>query len=143
MIVDELVNGNIASGSLDQTVIIWNMENYTKVSSFNPNTQQIYCLLSLSDGSLALAGKDQSVYFWNITNQNAPFQISSYSNLITASQKPFYSCLVHNNTIYLSNAKGLINSLSLALSVGSQLANTFNSAEVNQIYAIEILGIHF
>lgn len=129
------------SGSLDQNVIIWNMTSLTKISTFTPITAQIYCLIYQTDGSLAIAGKDQSVYYWNLTNQSAPFQINFYSNLITAPQKPFYSCMMYNNTIYLSNAKGYVNSLSPAVAIASHQTASFNSLDTRQINAIEYIGI--
>lgn len=141
MIVEELANGNIVSGSLDQSVIVWNMTSWTQISTFNPMTAQIYCLVCLSDGSLAVAGKDQAVYYWNLTNQAAPFQINYYSNLITAAQKPIYSCVAYNNSIYLANAKGYVNSLTPALSAVSQQTNSFNSLDTHQIQTIEYLGM--
>jgi WD40 repeat protein len=134
-----LGNGNIVSGSLDYSVILWNMATYTKITSFNPFSNNVYCLNVLSDGSLMAGGNDAQMYFWNVT-ANSPFQITSLGSSIFTSQKPVLSCMVYSNTIYLAASKGSIASAKPAVSSGCAMDVTLSSASNKIVYAIENLG---
>jgi WD40 repeat protein len=139
MIIEELGNGNIVSGSLDNTVVLWNMTSRTKITSFTPYSNEVYCLNYLSDGSLMISGNDAGIYFWNVTT-NSPFQITSLGSVFGTPQKPVLSCLVHSNTIYLATSKGTIVTAGPSASSGCAVKTTLSTANNKQLHAVEDLG---
>jgi phospholipase A-2-activating protein len=62
-----LSNGDLASGSEDKTVRIWNSKNgNTKI--LNGHTSVVYSLALLPDGNLASGSADNTIRIWNTNN---------------------------------------------------------------------------
>ena len=54
------------SGSRDKKIIMWNMENYEKVKSFDGHTGKVLCVTVLRNGFLLSGGYDGELKKWNI-----------------------------------------------------------------------------
>ena len=74
-ILEILSNGQIMSGSSDNTVKIWN-QNGTISASFNPFGGSITCLREISTGFIAIGGKSTSVYIYS-TNGTLVYTLSA------------------------------------------------------------------
>ncbi len=61
-----LPNGNLASGSNDMTVKIWNTNNGSLLYSFAGHTNYVYRLAILPNGNLASGSYDKTVKIWTI-----------------------------------------------------------------------------
>jgi len=54
------------SGSRDKKIIMWNMENYEKVKTFDGHTDFVYCVTVIHNGFLLSGGNDDVLKKWNI-----------------------------------------------------------------------------
>ena len=58
-----LSNGNIASGSGDKTIKIWNVSTGECIHTLNGHTSCVYALTTLSDGKIG-SGSDNTIKIW-------------------------------------------------------------------------------
>lgn len=63
-----LSNGNLASGSDDKTIKIWNTTDGRLIRTLSNHTNKILSLLVLSNGYLASSSSDFSLKIWNTNN---------------------------------------------------------------------------
>jgi len=61
-----LPNGNLASGSNDMTVKIWNTNNRSLVYTLTGHTNFVRTLVSLPNGNLASGSYDNTLKIWTI-----------------------------------------------------------------------------
>ena len=61
----ELLDGRIASGSMDWTVKIWDVKNKICVQTLYGQKSSILSLAQLNDGKLISGCADRSIYIWN------------------------------------------------------------------------------
>ena len=54
------------SGSRDKKIIMWNMENYEKMKTFDGHTDWVYCVTVMRNGFLLSGGYDGVLKKWNI-----------------------------------------------------------------------------
>ena len=54
------------SGSDDNKIIMWNMENYKKMKTFVGHTDKIFCVIVTRNGFLLSGGKDRVLKKWKI-----------------------------------------------------------------------------
>jgi len=64
----DLSNGNIASGSLDTTVKIWDLASGKCKQTLKGHTHAIIVLEELSNGYLASSALDKTIVIWNLEN---------------------------------------------------------------------------
>ena len=67
----KLQNGNLASGSSDDTVRIWDMANYQSLAILKGHTDFVYALFELPQEILVSGGYDESIMFWNMQDDNS------------------------------------------------------------------------
>jgi len=93
----ELNNGNIASGSVDKTIKIWNTQNKSCIFTIKGHTQTVWCIIPLKSGDFLSGSADGTVKIWNhedkmckatfygLYNYGWPYNIieSKYGHLIT------------------------------------------------------------
>ncbi len=60
-----LPNGNLASGSYDKTVRIWNTNTGSLVYTLTGHLDAIYTLVTLPNGNLASGSQDKTIKIWN------------------------------------------------------------------------------
>ena len=59
-----LSNGDLASGSGDNSIIIWNPNNGIKLMTLQVHTLSVISLALLSNGDLASGSYDDSIIIW-------------------------------------------------------------------------------
>jgi WD40 repeat protein len=93
----ELNNGNIASGSVDKTIKIWNTQNKSCIFTIKGHSQTVWCIIPLKSGDFLSGSADGTVKIWNhedkickatfygLYNYGWPYNIieSKYGHLIT------------------------------------------------------------
>lgn len=126
LVVDQLANGNLVSGSDDNNVIIWNPTSGTQVSKFSPSAQSVGCVKQLSDGTLATGGNDASIYIWNITT-TTPAKIFTLTNALS-SETPCHDFLLYNSSMLAVASDG----------VNTELYNVANSKSVSHIKTLSL-----
>ena len=59
-----LANGDLASGSYDKTIIIWNTQNGQKKQTLVGHTDRVGSLVVLANGDLASGSNDKTIIIW-------------------------------------------------------------------------------
>ena len=60
----ELLDGRIASGSIDWTIKIWNLKNKSCLQTLLGHNSAIFSLAQLNDGRLISGEEDKLIYIW-------------------------------------------------------------------------------
>lgn len=109
-----LSNGNLASGTYDSYLTIWNVDTAEMIfSRTTPSYSQIINIKQLNDGSIAVIGWSSTIYFLDISS----FTWRSLA-LDTSGWSLFGASLIQNGAILAtswSNKFALINSTSAQL----------------------------
>lgn len=140
-----LSNGQLASGSNDNTVKIWSITNNvaTKVHDFEPFNHNVYCLKQIRDGSLAIGGRETGVYFWNVSDSLLlAYEIDKYNNYVT--QKPCLNFLYFNDSILVianSNQQISLVKVTQISDDKNSVMTTLNHGGSNGIQWLESLSI--
>ncbi len=66
--VIQLKNGNIASGSYDHTIKIWDINSGKVLSSMNTK-DRVYMITELEEGFIAACSNDKSIQVWNVNTK--------------------------------------------------------------------------
>ncbi len=64
-VLAELPNCNLASGSDDSTIKIWNSLNGSLLFTFYAHRDIVYTLVTLTNGNLASCSLDKTLKIWN------------------------------------------------------------------------------
>jgi WD40 repeat protein len=64
-----LSNSDLASGSYDATVIIWDSNTWSLKLNLVGHTKTIWSLVELQNGNLASASEDNSIRIWETSDQ--------------------------------------------------------------------------
>jgi WD40 repeat protein len=70
-----LTNGQLASGSADNTVRVWNLDGEC-VATLVGHTERVLALAALDNGHLASRSRDWSVRVWDPTSRSCIFQVA-------------------------------------------------------------------
>ena len=86
----------LASGSLDNTIKIWNLTTGKCIKTFEQHTKGIQCLLFLNNDQILVTGsKDTTIKLWNINNGQLIKTLDGHTNwincLILINNKTFAS----------------------------------------------------
>ena len=65
----ELMSGNIASGSYDQTIKIWNLNEKKCIKIIKENAE-VLCLLEFEHNKLLVGTKKEEINLWDLENSN-------------------------------------------------------------------------
>ena len=60
-----LPNGQLASGSFDKTIKIWDTNTGKEIRTLKGHTNSVYCLVVLPNGQLASGSRDQTIKIWD------------------------------------------------------------------------------
>ena len=77
-----LSNGDLASGSFDASIKIWDTSNGTLKSTLTGHASTVYALVALPNGDLASGSYDQTIKVWSLTNNNVFYTLLGHTNLI-------------------------------------------------------------
>lgn len=77
----ELHNSNIASGSYDTTIKIWNGKTYQCITTLHGHTQVVMCLIQLTNDDLVSAAGDL-IKIWNVIHLNCKATLMGHTNTI-------------------------------------------------------------
>lgn len=61
-------NGDLASGSYDTTIKVWNLANQTEKFTLKGHSDGVLALSMLDNGFLASSSADSTINIWNLTN---------------------------------------------------------------------------
>ena len=61
-----LLNGNLASGSMDQTIKIWNKDTGSLMKTLKSHTHEVRSLVVLQNGYLASGDASGNIKIWNV-----------------------------------------------------------------------------
>jgi WD40 repeat protein len=152
-ILEVLSNGQIVSGSSDNTVKIWN-QNGTISASFNPFGNSVTCLKEISTGFIAIGGKSTSVYIYS-TNGILVYTLSTALSSAQCIDMTIYNkkilAMVHNSpVIVLFNVSSVLAPVSLSsiLSNSLGLYSLESLRKFSNIYAfllkyVKIIAINY
>ena len=68
----DLKNGYLASGSKDNTIIVWNLNTTQMQTRLRNHTNAILSLVLLKSSYLASSSQDRSIKIWNWGNTSSP-----------------------------------------------------------------------
>jgi WD40 repeat protein len=97
----ELVNSEVlASGSMDNSVILWNLTNGQILKKLTgQSSTQVWSLKRLTDTTLASGCADQKIYIWDIITGLNTKILQSHSNTVEALD------IMNDDTILLSGSQ--------------------------------------
>jgi WD40 repeat protein len=120
------INQNqVATGSADKTIRIWNINTSTLVNTYNAHTNEIRSLVVMPTGMLASGSLDGTVCMWDMQN-NIMSTVNVANPVISMLWHPISGYLVVN----MYYAIGLINISTLALTTIPTGMYVYNDAEV-------------
>ena len=64
----DTANKHLFSGSADTTIIMWSLESYEKVRTFEGHTDRVNSIVVLSNGNFLSGANDKTVRKWNISS---------------------------------------------------------------------------
>ena len=64
----EMNNGNLISGSYDQTIKIWNINEEKCLKTIEPKSDFVFALVLLDDMKLACGFENNTIQIWNLNN---------------------------------------------------------------------------
>ncbi len=63
----QLSNGNLMSGSYDNTIFVWDTSSYTKISKLTDHTNQVYSIVQMDNGQVA-SGSYAEIIIWDVSS---------------------------------------------------------------------------
>ena len=63
--IQPLSNGNIATGSLDTTIKVWDPVNFKLINVFEGHTHMVTRIIELANGNLVSSSLDKTINVWN------------------------------------------------------------------------------
>ncbi|RNA10706.1 serine threonine kinase [Brachionus plicatilis] len=75
-----LKNGDLASGSADKTINIWNTDNGNKKLTLNNHSAGIWSLALLNNGDIVSGSHDKSIKIWNTYDGSLKMNLAGHSS---------------------------------------------------------------
>ena len=99
LVIDQLSNGNLISGSADYSSVIWNLTSGGQLNNMQPTSgNAVNCLKELPDGNIAFAGgSSKSIYTWKITGPGIQNNVGNSANLISST--PCQAMIAYNSSL--------------------------------------------
>ena len=107
LVIDQLSNGNLISGSADYSSIIWNLTSGLQLNNMQPisSTAAVSCLKELPSGSIAFAGgSSQSFHTWTVSGPGVQNKIATSANIISTT--PCQAMIAYNNSLLAVASSG-------------------------------------
>jgi WD40 repeat protein len=83
MALATLPNGNLASGSYDSSIKIWNPNTGTLVYTLILHTNTVFALATLQNGNLASSSGDTSICIWNPNTGSILYTLTGHTGSIS------------------------------------------------------------
>lgn len=143
LVIDQLSNGNLISGSADTYTIIWDLTSTNKLNKFRPitTTTAVNCLTQLPDDSIAFAGgNSQAIYTWKITGPSSENKIDTTTNIISTT--PCQDMILYNGSYIAVASSGKATYLVDVTDTSNlQLSETLSLVYSTQSMCLETQGI--
>jgi WD40 repeat protein len=102
LVIDQLSNGNLISGSADYSAVIWNLTSGGQLNNMQPTSgssnNAVNCLKELPDGNIAFAGgSSNAIYTWRITGPGIQNNVGTSANIISST--PCQAMIAYNNSL--------------------------------------------
>ena len=72
----------LASGSRDNSIIIWNLADSAQLATLEGHTNWVECLAALADGRLASGSSDKSIIIWNVEDGKQLFKLEGHTGIV-------------------------------------------------------------
>jgi WD40 repeat protein len=79
-VLNTLTNGNLASGSLDGIIKIWNPNTGSLIYTLTGHTNGVTTLAALPNGNLASGSYDNTIKIWNPSTGSLVFTLTGHTN---------------------------------------------------------------
>ena len=100
LVIDQLSNGNLISGSADFSSIIWNLTSGNQLNYMQPisSSAAVNCLKELPDGNIAFAeGNSKAIYTWKISGAGVQNLVATSANIISTT--PCNAMIAYNSNL--------------------------------------------
>lgn len=100
LVIDQLSNGNLISGSSDGSSVITDLSTGNSVNTMVPisTNDAVNCLKELPDGKIAFAGgSSQKIHTWKISGPYNQLQVATSDDFISAT--PCKDMIIYNSSI--------------------------------------------
>ena len=107
LVIDQLSNGNLISGSADYSSIIWNLTSGLQLNNMQPisSSAAVNCLKELPDGNIAFAGgNSNSIYTWKILGPGIQNPVGTSANIISTT--PCQAMIAYNRSLLAVASSG-------------------------------------
>lgn len=130
-----LKSGNLVSGSVDKTLIVWNMSNNppTTIKKITFHSGAVYAAEELSNGNVVSGGADKNLFIWN-PNLGT---LVGYKN--SAHSSSIYCLRLLPNSYFASAAVASDSSIKIWNPSSMSTAINTLSGHTGSIYALEVL----
>ena len=75
-----LADGRHASGSSDESIIIWNLADGTQLAKLEGHTDSVNCLAALDGGRLASGSRDSSIIIWSVAYEKQLAKLEGHTD---------------------------------------------------------------
>ena len=142
LVIDQLSNGNLISGSTDYNAIIWNLANGNQLNNMQPTSNAVNCLRELPDGNIAFAGgTSQAIYTWKISGTGVQNLVATSANIIT--NTPCQAMIAYNSSLLAVAASGTAEYLiDMTTSTNLHSVKSLNSG-ASYVTCLDTQGKHF
>jgi WD40 repeat protein len=82
--VIELSNGNLASGSVDKTIRIWNPDSGNCLSTLKGHNDEVYSVIELRNGNLASCSYDRTIKIWNPNTRKCLYTLDGHNRVVNS-----------------------------------------------------------
>lgn len=108
-------NSTYASGSNDNSVIIWSAINGSLIKTLTGHSDYVVCLELLGNGYLASGGQDSNIYIWDFKSTTA---IYDYELLDAHENNQPVNCIKQLNDYYFASASnGASNNIKVTINI--------------------------
>ncbi len=80
--LESTLGGNLASGSVDKTIKIWDLKTATCLATLRGHTGSVRCLKLLPDGRLLSGSEDGTIKAWNINTGRCLFTLTGHKKTV-------------------------------------------------------------
>ena len=141
LVIDQLSNGNLISGSADTTSVIWNLTSGSQLNNIEPISivDEVYCLKELPDGNIVFSGgSSQTIDTWKIVGIGVQYKVARSNSIINTT--PCKAMVVYNNSLLaVASSSTQIYLVDITSSTDLQLVTTLNST-LSSVTCFEIQG---
>ena len=140
LVIDQLSNGNLISGSADYSSVIWNLTSGGQLNNMQPTSgNAVNCLKELPDGNIAFAGgNSNAIYTLKMLGPGVQYLVGTSANIISTT--PCQAMIAYNSSFLAVASSGTqVYLVDMTNSTNLQLVKTLNST-LSSVTCFEIQG---